>query len=406
MADDIDLTAAIGREPEEIVQYFEEKGYNISWNWRDTWKEANAKAFTVAAAMRMDVLKTIRSSVETAIKEGKTFREFKGELEPALRKKGWWGRKEIVNEETGEVEERELGSVRRLRTIYRTNTQTSYNAGRWKSQQASSRELLEYIAVLDQNTRPTHRAADGVVLPKDHPWWKAHYPPNGWGCRCRARSRSRRQVSEEDITDEEALEPFASEGWDYNPGEAAFQPDLESYNYRVARGYVQGVLTGPKFDRMHSRLRSAIGDYQEENPDASAQELIEALRGEEDVVEGEELPVGVLDEEYRDMFDTEAQTVRLSDETLLKQVAKRPGLTASDYAKVQAVLEAGQLIVKDKDLHRVFIREEGRLYRAVVKVTEDRSELYLVSYRRTNADDVERTRSRGQVILDDLDLNA
>ena len=39
-------------------------------------------------------------------------------------------------------------------------------------------------ALLDARTRPEH----GVILPVDHPWWKRHYPPNGWKCRCKAMS--------------------------------------------------------------------------------------------------------------------------------------------------------------------------------------------------------------------------
>jgi len=400
---DIDLTAAIGRSPEEIVEYFESKGYTISWDWRDTWKEANAKAFTVAGAMKMDVLKTIRGEVEAALGEGNTFREFKNNLEPELQKMGWWGEKEIVNPETGEVQKRELGSPRRLRTIYRTNLQTSYNSGRWKNQQESSRPYLEYIAVLDQNTRPSHRSADGTVLRKDDPWWNSHYPPNGWGCRCRVRSLSGRQVDEEEVGG--APGSFAGEGWDYNPGEAAFQPDLETYDYRVARGYVEGVLTGPRFDQMHSRTRRAVDDYQEANPGASTQEAIDAVREDSGAVQGEKLPVAVLDQEYQKMFGADSKVVQMSDETLLKQVAKRPSLTAADYARVQSVIEAGQLIVKDRDRHRVFIKQNGKLYYAVVKVTQDRSELYLQSFRRSNREDAQSVREQGEVIKDSLDLD-
>lgn len=43
-------------------------------------------------------------------------------------------------------------------------------------------------ALLDARTRPEHAAWHGVILPVDHPWWKRHYPPNGWKCRCKAMS--------------------------------------------------------------------------------------------------------------------------------------------------------------------------------------------------------------------------
>ena len=60
----------------------------------------------------------------------------------------------------------------------------------WESHQLTkaTRPWLRYTALLDARTRPEHAAWHGVILPVDHPWWKTHYPPNGWGCRCKAMS--------------------------------------------------------------------------------------------------------------------------------------------------------------------------------------------------------------------------
>ena len=76
--------------------------------------------------------------------------------------------------------------------IYDTNLRMAYGAGHWKQMQetADSRPYLEYSAVLDSKTRPEHRAWHGTILPIDDPWWKTHYPPNGWNCRCTVISRS------------------------------------------------------------------------------------------------------------------------------------------------------------------------------------------------------------------------
>jgi hypothetical protein len=77
-------------------------------------------------------------------------------------------------------------------------------------------------------------------------------------------------------------------------------------------------------------------------------------------------------------------------------------MDATDYERVQSVIEGAQLIVKDKKLHRAFIREEDKPDQSVVKAAQDRPELYLVSYRRTSADDVRRVRQRGTISKDDL----
>jgi hypothetical protein len=36
--------------------------------------------------------------------------------------------------------------------------------------------------------RKEHESWNGLVLPKNDPWWDSHFPPNGWGCKCYTRA--------------------------------------------------------------------------------------------------------------------------------------------------------------------------------------------------------------------------
>lgn len=47
--------------------------------------------------------------------------------------------------------------------------------------------LLEYLTVEDGRVRPEHREWNGIVRPKNDPFWNTYWPPNGWGCRCTVR---------------------------------------------------------------------------------------------------------------------------------------------------------------------------------------------------------------------------
>lgn len=116
----------------------------------------------------------------------KLFVHFKKNWQPILQKKGWWG-KEFVVDSKGNAEQVQLGSVNRLKTIYRVNMQTSYQAGRYKTQieNTDSRPYWEYVAVLDARTRPEHAQLNGLIFRYDDPFWSSFYPPNGWRCRCR-----------------------------------------------------------------------------------------------------------------------------------------------------------------------------------------------------------------------------
>lgn len=172
--------------PVEAVALFRGKGVHVGFDWRDTDAAQHTASFTVAKAMELDLLGDIRRAVDQAIAEGQTFEHFRDRLEPLLKARGWWGRQEMVDPETGEKRIVQLGSPHRLRTIFDTNIRTSYERGRWQRIQSTKADLpyLRYMAVLDERTRPDHLAWHGTVLPVDHPFWETHYPPNGWYCRC------------------------------------------------------------------------------------------------------------------------------------------------------------------------------------------------------------------------------
>ena len=193
--DKVDLFYAIGLPPEKAIEYLKSKGYAITWSWRDLWERAQAKAFTVAGVTAQDVLEDIRGAIDEALKEGKTFTGFEDDIKPILQRKGWWGRNAQVDTTTGEVFGKSLDPYR-LRTIYQTNMQTAYMAGRYASQieNIDNRPYWEYVAINDNRTRPSHKAMDGKVLRYDDPFWDSFYPPNGFNCRCRVRARSQADI--------------------------------------------------------------------------------------------------------------------------------------------------------------------------------------------------------------------
>ncbi|WP_174991164.1 phage head morphogenesis protein, partial [Pandoraea anapnoica] len=196
----IDLAFAMGLPPEKAIEYFRSKGYKIGFRWQDVAAEAHAKAFTVAGVMKVDVLQDIRQALDKSLATGTTFEQFKRELGPVLERKGWLGKGMIVDPATGEIEGKRL-TPRRLQTIFRTNMQSSYMAGRYAAQMemADTHPYWEYVAVLDGRTRPAHRALAGAVYRYDDPIWQTIYPPNGFNCRCRVRTRTAAYVEQNGV---------------------------------------------------------------------------------------------------------------------------------------------------------------------------------------------------------------
>lgn len=181
--------------PEDAIEFFRRKGYKIGFDWRDVWQDEHARGFTVAKAITVDLLQDLRGAVDKAISDGIAFEDFRKNLEPILRAKGWWGRAEMVDPLTGHKREVQLGSVRRLQTIYDTNLRTSLSAGSW-AQVQRTKEILPYLRYVDPDPhpRPEHLDWSGTVLPADDPWWQTHYPPNGWNCKCYADSIGERDL--------------------------------------------------------------------------------------------------------------------------------------------------------------------------------------------------------------------
>lgn len=178
--------------PAEAIQWLREKGYRLGFDWRDTWQEEHARAFTVARATQLDVLADIRDAVDAAIANGTTLGTFRTGLRPLLQARGWWGEQDVVDPVTGETVTTRLGTPRRLRTIYETNLRQAQAAGRWERMQRTqaARPYARYVAIMDGRARDEHAAWHGLILPLDDPWWDTHAPPNGWGCRCKLQQLS------------------------------------------------------------------------------------------------------------------------------------------------------------------------------------------------------------------------
>lgn len=178
--------AITARAPQDSIAAFIARGLlKPSFRWQDVWQAEHARAFAVAGVMRLDILRLIRDQVDVAVREGTAFADFRDKLRAQLVGRGWWGNIEITDPSTGELRKTRFNDAR-LNLIFDVNVRQSHAAGRWARAQRSRMPLLIYRTMRDERVRMTHRPWHGVALPKDHPWWDTHYPPNGWRCRCLA----------------------------------------------------------------------------------------------------------------------------------------------------------------------------------------------------------------------------
>ena len=171
--------------PEEALNFLRAKQLKPAFSYEDVWLEEHANNFTVAKAMQLDVLQDFKDAIDLAIENGQTLDQFQKEITPTLMRKGWWGKKTMVDPADGKEKAVRLGSDRRLKTIYNVNTRQAYNAGRWeRGQRSAAHTHIMYLVGPSTHHRKEHLSWNGLVLPKDHPFWNTHTPMNGWGCKC------------------------------------------------------------------------------------------------------------------------------------------------------------------------------------------------------------------------------
>ncbi|EEN5935464.1 phage head morphogenesis protein [Salmonella enterica] len=275
MTSKVDLAYAVQLSPADAIEYFKSKGYVIGFSAAEIEAEAHAKAFTVSGVLKLDILADIQNGLKPALNDGDTERDIERKLLPLLEQKGWIGKGLVADPETGELWGKRL-TPRRIGTIFSTNIQSSYAAGRWKQQVANrtERPYWQRVAVMDLHTRPRHALLNGFTAAADSPVWDYFYPPDGYGCRCRIRAFTRAQVEARgfavhepelyDIEQEYGIpgktrtvkamkiggEVYTADpGFGFNPGKTAFTPTLDKYATQAARQYITGSLTGPDFAR-------------------------------------------------------------------------------------------------------------------------------------------------------------
>lgn len=209
------------------IDFFRGKLNLSTKEWDDIWGGMHTRAFVVAGAQQSDLLTDLRKSVDAAIADGTSLGEFKKQFAAIVAKHGW---------------DHKGNADWRAQIIYDTNMRQSYNTGRW--QQLQQFPYWQYKHGHPSVPRQDHLQWNDLILPATSPWWKTHFPQNGWGCTCSVRGLSAEQikrrglvVSQEPGTETyEWTNPKTGEvldvpkgidpGFDYSPGEAAFGKQL------------------------------------------------------------------------------------------------------------------------------------------------------------------------------------
>lgn len=374
------LNVGFGTPFQAQIDYLRNKLRLPTERWDDIQRSAHDRAFIVAGAAKADLLADLHKTVTDTATKGTGLQAFRRDFKAIVAKHGWTGW-------TGEGSSD--GEAWRTRVIYQTNMATSYAAGRY--QQMTDPEVLNlhpYWRYIHsdgvQHPRPLHLSWHGITLLHDHPFWKTHFCPNGWGCQCRIISVSKAEglrsakagLGEppegwDQIDPKTGAQVGIDKGFDYTPGAATGKP---------LRQFVQDkLITYP--DAIAKALAADINRYISTRESASAF----ATRVLADRSAAEPLFVGFV-EDHQTISATVGQDVRAYLVTIPSDAPRhvesshgndgkgqRPAAPA-DYDLVASVLNAPDSI-KSGDPSRqgnatVVATKviDGETYRAVFEV--------------------------------------
>lgn len=378
------LAALAPLPPKEALEFFRQKGFKIGFDHRDVWQSEHQASFTVAKAMQMDLLHEIREQVDAAIELGIPFQEFRDTLRPRLMQRGWWGRALMDDPVTGETKEVQLGSTRRLKTIYDTNLRTAHCEAQWDRIQEGKEDLpfLMYDHLDQKHPRPEHKDWDGKVLPVDDPWWQSHFPVRAYNCKCRAIPMNQRQLDRAGK----------------KVGTAPPEKYVDYVNKRTGEKSRVPVGVDPAFNYPPGGRRASLVNHLASRVEQLAPNLrpaaAQSIAGEAFAAWSKkpagDWPIGVLPPTYVAALAVETDIVRLSADTMTKQLREHPEIKADEYKYVQDALDRG-VPIQEAERVLIFLLEEAG-YVTVVKATQSGRAAFLMSFRRLSSEAAKRER--------------
>lgn len=381
--------------PKEVLDYFDRRPSVPTFSWNDIAPREHALAYTVAKTAGFDIIEDLRTASREAVNY-KPYEQFAAELEETLRAKGWWGRKIVTDPVTGKDRIVQLGSPRRLKTIYWGNVASAQAAGEWARTQATKDVLpyLEYLISLSERKRPEHMGWVGTTLPVDDSWWMTHYPPNGWHCKCRVQQISapeaarrpdeKRQRPEVEYTDwknkrtgdTEAVPVGIDPGWNHNPGilrdrtlSRGLNRALDQMPEPARRSAIHQLREHPVFN--YVRTNQAGFNYM------SRRDPVETGKGHFRAA------VAELPEELALTLGAQSRVISLSVADAAKQLHKRPEVGHEVYVALQELLDTPAAVQLNGDAKvEIYGLISGKPWQAVIKRDRTGREIYLNSFHR------------------------
>jgi hypothetical protein len=197
-----DFVSGIGLPFREAIRFFGGKANIGTDRWSDVWRGGHVHAFMVAGAKGDALLAELNREMARGVAGETSGGDFRNAFRQIVRRHAW--------EHNGE-----LGS--RAKIIFETNIRAAQAAGEYAH--LTDPDVLavypywQYVHSGSRHPRQMHLGWNGKILRADDPFWRTHFPPNGWGCNCRVRPVSGRDLQRMGRSGADPSPPIITRPW-------------------------------------------------------------------------------------------------------------------------------------------------------------------------------------------------
>lgn len=157
---------------DEAVEYLKKRNVINKTDYYALSNKMKFRAFTVSRIADGATLSKINSEMIKNVRDGNGLKDFlnltKTELMDKVglgQNKGWY-----------------------WETVYRTNIQTAYNAGRAMGFEENPPVALQFIGIEDERQTDVCHSLNNIIRPYGDNFWKSHWPPLHFNCRSTVRA--------------------------------------------------------------------------------------------------------------------------------------------------------------------------------------------------------------------------
>lgn len=233
--------------PKEGIDFLDKLYFKAAYDWfkkklpmsekeySQLETQAKQRAFYVSGIMKADILNSVFDCLSKAAANKMTLKDFAKAVGKRLDDE--WG-ESVSNPDW------------RIETIYRTNVQTAFQAGRHSQHSRPITKKLrpywKFYAKADNRITECCAALNGKILPADSPFWNTHYPPLHYNCRSKVVALRKNQITPNMLTDEKDLPKNNVQKGFGNAPTIDQEPDLSKYPKAIAEKIRKAI---PKQDK-------------------------------------------------------------------------------------------------------------------------------------------------------------